>query len=337
MALQVLIRVVAYIFLIFWWERIFRRMKMKRAAEMWAWTVPLWIVFSSFWSDLGYMNIYLLTVFIATLSIEAVLNENLTWSVIWLTILLQMKPQWAFALAIPLLLGRWRYFAKLLGFTVIVNAVLIGVFMAITGPAYGWHQYAVYLPYIANMGKTIPWRGPSDLYLGYNHSILQIVYFFFGISTTTYWVATAIKVLLVIPLAVICIKQLIHPVKKAGREVPQLALGLTFALYLAVFIAAADWVWEVSMACAILAYLLAAVNKETISKVLIWVVFIPYAAIDLWQIGSYAIYGDKVITAGDYILTDYSIYVPIVMLVILVFYGLLVKSLWTSTGKELVE
>jgi hypothetical protein len=67
------------------------------------------------------------------------------------------------------------------------------------------------------------------------------------------------------------------------------------------------------------------------------VVFIPYAAIDLWQIGSYAIYGDKVIAAGDYILTDYSIYVPIVMLVILVFYGLLVRSLWKSTGKELVK
>jgi len=64
------------------------------------------------------------------------------------------------------------------------------------------------------------------------------------------------------------------------------------------------------------------------SKILVWIFFVPYTLVDFWQILSYALFGDKVVAPGGYVLTDYSIYVPIYMLVILLFYFILIEQLW---------
>ncbi len=328
LALNFLLRLIGYCILYFWWGRIFQRAKLMRAFELWAWTLPIWLVFSSFWSDLAYMNIYIITAMFGTLFIDAVLEENLVLSVLWLSILLQTKPFWAFAIAIPLLLGRWKFFFKLLLMGIAANALLIGGFLLIVGPAYGWQQHIGFIHFLASLNNNFPWRGPETGFLGYNHSITQIIIFLLGNSPATFRLATVIKTILLIPLMILCVKNILHPAKHSGYDVPELALGLAFALYLGVFIWV-DMVWEVSLGCAVFVYLLALLNKEKISKALVWLVFLPYVLIDLWQIGSYAVLGDKVFLAGgDYLVTDYSIYVPIVMIVILVFYGVLIKKLW---------
>jgi hypothetical protein len=59
-----------------------------------------------------------------------------------------------------------------------------------------------------------------------------------------------------------------------------------------------------------------------------WVFFLPYALLDFWQVASFVILGPAIISPDLYIWTDPSIYLPLVMGVILVFYGLLVKQLW---------
>jgi hypothetical protein len=41
-----------------------------------------------------------------------------------------------------------------------------------------------------------------------------------------------------------------------------------------------------------------------------------------------------VIDPGPYVLTDPSIYIPMIMIVILVFYGLLVKRLWQAVPSQ---
>src|ERR1035437_1392972 len=127
--IQFLIRLAGYGLFVFWWERIFRRLKLKRAAETWAWTLPVWILFSGFWSDLTYMNVYLLTALFATFLIETIINEKLGWAAIWLAILIQVKPQWAFAAVIPLLLGQRRFFLKLIALSLVIIIAMIGVFM----------------------------------------------------------------------------------------------------------------------------------------------------------------------------------------------------------------
>jgi hypothetical protein len=331
--LNFILRLVAYYILFIWWARIFKRARMRRAFELWAWTLPIWLVFSGFWSDLAYMNIYIITAMFVTLLLDAVMAEDLVLSVLWFSVLLQTKPFWAFAIAIPLLLGRWKFFLKLLLAGIAVNTLVIGGFLLIVGPAYGWQQHIGFIQFLVALDAKFPWRTQAAGFLGYNHSIMQIIIFVFGNSPENFRLATIIKVILLIPLIVLCVRNLLHPAKRPGYAVPELALGLAFALYLGVYIWL-DMVWEVSLGCAIFIYLLSLLDKEKISKVLVWLVFLPYVLIDVWQIGSYAILGDQVFTAGgDYIVTDYSIYVPIVMIVILVFYAILIKQLWSFSPK----
>jgi hypothetical protein len=280
------------------------------------------------------MNIYIITAMFGTLFIDAVLEENLGLSVLWLSILLQTKPFWAFAIALPILLGRWKFFFKLLLAGVIVNTAVIAGYLLLVGPVYGWQQFIGFFHFLASLNNNFPWRGPETGFLGYNHSITQIVVFLFGVTPASFHAATIIKILLLIPLIVICLKNVLHPARKIGYDIPDLGLGLVFALYLAVFIWV-DMVWELSLGSALLVYLLAVLDKGKFSRGLTWLVFLPYALIDLWQIGSYAVLGDKAfVSNGDYLVTDYSYYIPIVMIVILVFYGILIYKLWNYPLKR---
>jgi hypothetical protein len=328
LAINFVLRLVGYAVLYILWGRIFRRAKWTRATELLAWSLPLWMIFSAFWSDLAYMNIYIITAMFSTLLIDSILGENLFWSVVWLTILLHTKPFWAFPMAIPLLLGRRKFFLRLIIATIIANIAAVGIFLLAVGPPYGLDQLAGFFKFLGALNSNFPWRGPEAGLLGYNHSITQIVVFLFGVSPASFNAAVVIKVILLIPLAIIAVKNLLRPVKKSGYEVPELALGLAFGLYLGVFIWV-DMVWEVSLGCAAFVYLLAMVEKGKVSKALLWIVFLPYALIDLWQILSFAVMGDAAFVAdGEYIVTDYSYFIPIMMIVILVFYGITVMKLW---------
>jgi hypothetical protein len=331
--LNFILRLIAYGILYIWWGRIFKRAKMKRAHELWAWTMPLWLVFSSFWSDLTYMNIYIITAMFITLLLDAVMAENLILSVLWFSVLVQTKPFWAFAIAIPLLLGRWKFFLRLLLAGMAVNALAIGGFLVIVGPAYGWQQQISFVQFLVSLNQNFPWRTPGAGFLGYNHSIMQIIIYLFGNASTVFNLAILIKVILLVPLIVICVRNLIRPAKQPGYAVPELAIGLTLVLYLGVTIWL-DMVWEASLSCAIFVCLLAWLEKQKISRILIWAVFLPYAIIDIWQIGSYAIFGDRILLpGGEYMVSDYSIYVPIVMIMVLVFYALLIKKFWKFSAK----
>ncbi len=320
------LRLAGYWILYIWWGRIFKRAKIKNISEIWGWMLPLWIVFGAFWSDLSYMNIYIITAMFATLFIDSILSENLFTSILWLTVLLQTKPHWAFALAVPMLLGRWRFFFKLLLATIIVNAAIFAGFLLVVGPAYGWQQLLTYPHFLASLSSSFPWRTMEMGFIGYNHSIMQIIIFLEGKSTGSIRLVIIFKFLLLVPLIIVCIRQFIHPAKRSGYEVPILALGLTFAVYLAIFIML-DMVWELSLGCAMFAFLLATHTAKRISRSVIWIAFIPYAFVDFWQFISYLVFGDKIITPNGYILSDYSIYFPIVMLMILIFYAVLIVFL----------
>jgi hypothetical protein len=87
-------------------------------------------------------------------------------------------------------------------------------------------------------------------------------------------------------------------------------------------------VWELSLGIVVFTYLLATLEGRH-AKTLVWITFLPYALIDLWQLISFAVFGMDVIAPGPYILTDPSIYLPLIMIVILTFYALLLKRLWT--------
>jgi hypothetical protein len=325
-----LLHIVAYVLLYMLWNGIFHKIRLRRASEMMIWTLPVWLVFPTFWSDLGYLNIYIIMALLSTLLIAAVLNEYLGWSVLWLSIILQTKPMWAFAAAVPLLLGRRRFFLKLVVEAILIYAAITGITVLVAGPSYGWEQYNDYFQLLTRLGEDFPWREYGNEFFGYNHSIKQIVIYLLGETTGAMHLATGIKILLLLPLAVVSVCYLLHPLDRAGREMPQTGLDLAFALYLGAFIWL-DIVWEVSLGIAVFTYLLATLRRRG-AKVLIWVVLLPYLSVDplrfLGAILSFC--GLNTILPGPYILTDPSMYMPIVMIVIVTLYALLVWRLWNT-------
>ena len=329
-----LFHIVAYGLLYWLWERIFFHLRLEQATETLAWTLPVWLVFSAFWGDLGYLNIYTIMALLGTLFIDAILRERLGWSLLWLSIILQTKPQWAFAVAVPLLLGRYRFFFRLVALAVVAYLAIAGITILVVGPSYGWRQYVEYFRFLASMPENFPWRGPDAPFLGYNHSVKQTVVYLLGVSARTLQLATIVKALLLVPLGVVSLRYLFRPANGSGQQEPRLALDLAFALYLGAFIWL-DMVWELSLGIAVFTYLLATQKRQG-TRLWVWVVFLPYALVDLWQTLSYVLFGEDIIAPGFYILTDPSIYVPLIMIVILTFYALLIKRLWTAPMREAV-
>lgn len=324
--IMVVIHLLAYGLLYIWWGRIFEQNQLTAVARGWARLLPLYLVFSPFWDDLAYMNTYIMIALFATLLIDAILQEKLGWASFWLgAVILPIKPHWAFALALPLLLGRYRFFLKLLSGAVVAYLLVAGITIVAGGVEYGIRQYQDYFAFLSRLTRDYPWWGPDKPFLGYNHSILQIVLYMLGVSAANMRLATILKLILLLPLGWISLRFLRNPSNRAGREVPETALALAFAFYLGAFIWL-DMVWELSLGIVIFAYLIA-ISKQRWIQVLLWALFGPYALLDIWRLVSYIALGDDVLYEGAYVLTDPLIYVPWIMMVLLVFYGILIVRL----------
>ncbi len=323
--LLVLLHIAAYWLFYVWWHRIFQRNNIEKATKMWAWILPLFLVFSVFWDDLAYMNIYLITALFATLLIDAILQENLRWSIFWIAVILPIKPQWAFAVALPLLLGRNRFFLKLIAGTIITYLLIAAITILAGGVSYGIQQYKDYFEFLGRLSRDFPWRGPERPFLGYNHSVAQIIVYYFGVSPTNMHIATILKLVLLAPLGWVGFKFLRSSQGKPPSEIPETAIALAFALYLGAFIWL-DMVWELTLGIVIFTYLLATTEEKWI-KTLSWILFAPYALLDVWRLASYIIFGDRILYEGAYVLTDPIIYVPWIMITLLVMYFLLLKKL----------
>jgi hypothetical protein len=324
--LLVVLHIAAYWLFYLWWSRIFQKNNLAQVAKMWAWTLPIFLVFSVFWDDLAYMNIYLITALFATFLIDAVLQEKLGWSIFWLgAVILPIKPHWAFAAAVPLLLGRHRFFFKLLVGSILAYLAVVGITILGGGAEYVIRQYQDYFGFLARLSRDFPWRGPGEPFLGYNHSVMQTILYYLGISPANMRLATILKLILLAPLGWIAFRFLRNPANKAGSEIPETALALAFALYLGAFIWL-DMVWELSLGLVIFAYLLATSEQKWV-RTLLWVLFAPYALLDIWRLVSYIAFGDGILYEGAYVLTDPLIYVPWIMMTLLVFYALLLNKL----------
>lgn len=330
--LMLVIHIAAYSLLYVVWGRIFEENRLSHVARSWAGILPLFLVFSVFWDDLSYMNTYILIALFATFLVRAILQEKLAPAAFWLgVVILPIKPHWGFALALPLLLGRYRFFLRLLGGTALAYLIVAGLTIAAGGLEYGIRQYQDYFAFLARLTRDYPWWGPDRPFLGYNHSIMQIVLYLLGVSPASMRLAAIIKLIMLIPLGWISLKFLQKPPKESGREIPETALALVFALYLGAFIWL-DMVWELSLGIVIFAYLLAtSAGKWT--RTVLWVIFGPYALLDIWRLISYMALGEDVLYQGAYVLTDPLIYFPWIMMVLLVFYALLLQRLSRLSAK----
>ena len=237
-----ILHIMAYAAFYIWWSRIFQKNNLQHVAKVWAWTFPLFLVFSPFWDDLAYLNIYLITALFATFLIDAVLQERLGWSIFWLgAVILPIKPHWGFAAALPLLLGRYRFFFKLIMGSIIAYLAVAGITILGGGLDYGIRQYQDYFGFLARLARDFPWWGPDKPFLGYNHSVMQIVLYYLGVSAANMRLATFIKLLLLLPLGLIGLKFLRHPISNAGDQFPEIALVWAFAY---IWELLSGWTWS---------------------------------------------------------------------------------------------
>jgi hypothetical protein len=332
--LMLVIHILAYGLLYIWWHRIFEQNHLTEIASQWARLLPLYLVFSVFWDDVSYMNTYIIVALFATLLVDAIMQEKLGWASFWLgAVILPIKPHWAFALALPLLLGRYRFFLKLFAGAAVAYVVVAGMTILAGGIEYGIRQYQDYFGFLSRLTRDYPWWGPDKPFLGYNHSILQIVLYSLGVSLENMRLATVLKLILLLPLGWISLKFLRNPPNQPGNEIPETALALVFAFYLGAFIWL-DMVWELSLGLVIFAYLLAT-TRQKMTRILLWTLFGPYALLDIWRLVSYMALGDSVLYEGAYVLTDPLIYVPWIMMVLLVFYAILLMKLNGSSSRRL--
>ncbi len=332
--LMLVIHILAYGVLYIWWHRIFEQNHLTDIARQWARLLPLYLVFSVFWDDVSYMNTYIIVALLATLLVDAIMQEKLGWASFWLgAVILPIKPHWAFALALPLLLGRYRFFLKLFAGAAVAYVVVAGMTILAGGIEYGIRQYQDYFGFLSRLTRDYPWWGPDKPFLGYNHSILQIVLYSLGVSLENMRLATVLKLILLLPLGWISLKFLRNPPNQPGNEIPETALALVFAFYLGAFIWL-DMVWELSLGLVIFAYLLAT-TRQKMTRILLWTLFGPYALLDIWRLVSYMALGEGVLYEGAYVLTDPLIYVPWIMMVLLVFYAILLMKLNGSSSRRL--
>jgi len=327
----VILHIAAYWLFYIWWDRIFQKNNLENVTKMWAWILPLFLVFSVFWDDLAYMNIYLIVALFATFLIDAIIQENLGGSIFWLAVILPIKPHWAFAAALPLLFGRYRFFIKLVTGTIIAYLLITAATILAGGVPYGIQQYKDYFGFLGRLSRDFPWRGPDRPFLGYNHSVMQTYLYYFGVSSANMRIATIFKLILLAPLGWVGLKFLRSPQGKPQSEIPETALTLAFAFYLGAFIWL-DMVWELSLGLVIFAYLLATTNDRW-ARILLWALFAPYALLDIWRLASYIIWGDSVLYQGAYVLTDPIIYVPWILVTLLASYVLLLKKLMVLSNK----
>ncbi len=326
--IHTLLHLLSYGLLYVKWGQMLKQFGLKSAVQMLIWTLPVWLLFSSFWTDLSYLNIYIIMALLGTLLIDAVINERLGQSVLWASIILQIKPQWIFAIAVPLFLGRYRFFIKLFILTCVTSLGIVGVTLLLVGPTYGLQQYANYIEFLSNMPVNFPWRGPESPFLGYNHSVKQIVVYLSGVSSEALLLADGVKILLLIPLGIVGIRHLLRPKRCAGKALPVISLDWAFALYLGAFIWL-DMVWELSLGIALYPYLLGTIGSRSI-KFWVHLAFLPYALLDPFRVMSFIVGGANIILPGAYIATDPAIYFPLIMVTILMLYAVLVTRLWRA-------
>ena len=329
--LGTILTVLAYFFTYLRWWKIFQRFKLDKVNEKMIVTLPVWLIFSAFWGDLSYLNIGIIVALVATLLIEAILDERLGWATLWLTILLISKLMWAFPLALPLLMGRKKFFWKLLACAGLATLAMAGLSVLVAGPGYILQQYLGYFEHLKRISTEFPWHvWTATPFLGYNHSIKQDIIFLLGDKAWVQQLAVVVKIIFLIPLALVGWRLWRAP---AQQTASQTHLDLIFALYLGAFIWL-DIVWEVLLGIVILPYLLANLEARW-ARALAWIVFLPYALVDIIQLVSYLIGGESVLARqGGYFLADPSIYLPLIMFIILVFYAMLIRRLWKPAALE---
>jgi hypothetical protein len=315
--IDVLLHLLIYWALYWRWFSIFRQQGLNGAAEALVRLFPLWLIFTGLLYEIAYMNIYIFMAFVATLLLEAMLYQQTGRAILWLVILLLVKPQWAFALGIPFLLGQWRFLGKVIGGALVGYLAIFALMVLVTGP-YALEQYREYVQFLGSIPGSFVWNTMAkDGHIGYNNSIIQLVVFFTNQAPYSVSITTAIKILLSLPLLAIFWR---YRRASPDRANPAFILEWAFALYLLAFLWL-DVVTELTFGIVVFSYLLGTLVERG-ARNLAQLFFLPYALTLIWITISGIL---SFMAPLPDLLIDPSLFVPFILIALL---GLYVLLLW---------
>jgi hypothetical protein len=311
------------------WFKIFREQNLNSAADALIQLFPLWIIFTGLLYEIAYMNIYIFMAFIATLLLEAMLYQQTGKASLWLAILLPIKPQWAFALGIPLLLGQWRFLMKVAGGALLAYFAILAAMLLITGQ-YALQQYREYFQFLQSIPHTFVWNTINkDGHIGYNNSLLQLVNFLSNRAAYSVLLTNAIKFLISLPLIGIYWR---YRDDAPSEPTPAITLEWAFALYLLAFLWL-DVVTELTFGIVIFTYLSGTLAEPGL-KNLAKLIFLPYALTHIWitvtGIASF-------IVPLPNIIIDPSLFMPLILIAMFGLYGLVLWQLNEKLRKQVAK
>jgi hypothetical protein len=297
------------------WRGVFHQLELEAAeAAMMAW-LPLWLVYSQWFADQNYLNIYTFLLLLTGLLALALLQERLLLSVVLALIIAQTKPHYLFPLFLPLMSGRWRFFAKvaigsIAGYTLVVGATIVAL-----GPHFGRALYADYIVFLTTIAERYPWSG---YYLGYNHSWQSILNWIFGLRSWIPAAVTGLRFALFVPLGWLGLRWWRD--RDSGIDRTTAALGVAFAGHLWL-ITSLDQLWEITAVIVIFPYLLAVGSGWV--RWLATAICVPFALLGVAQLAGWELGSVLGLSFGQLDVTER---LPVIMATGLGLYGL---TLWT--------
>jgi hypothetical protein len=321
------LHLLAYVGLYISWQRIFTYLGFGQAVKAQALTLPLWLLFYSFWADLNWLNIHVFIALGVTLLLDAMLRKRLWLCVLWAVFLAISKPQWCVVMLVPLALGERRFFAKMAGLSAAAYLVVFAATSFALGSVYTVGQYQAYLHFlIVTMHESWPWRTVSEFaVLGTNHSPAQVILYFLGVNSTAWTIVVIAKLLVLSPLVVVLVKSVFRPLGRSH------ALDLAFALILGCVYIWLDVTWADTFLLGIVmfGYLVAVVRRRWVRGVL-WGLFSLYALSEVSYVIGYLVLGDNVFLGDPQLplfVTDPGAYIPLLTVIVLLFYTIFVMRL----------
>ncbi|MGQ0601615.1 MAG: glycosyltransferase 87 family protein [Anaerolineales bacterium] len=233
------------------WRSVFRAVHLSRADNAMILWAPLWLVYSQWFFDLTYLNVSTFWLCLAGALTWAVLRQRTGWVVLLVVVIALAKPHHVYPLLIPMLLGQWRWWLKVVTASGVGYGLTILMTFSRVGPDFGFGLYRDYLDHLLNIAERYPWTD----HIFYNHSWRSILYWLFGFQTWVGPAVTAIRLLFLIPVLWLLWRWWQRPQLGSERR-SQLALGICFAAHLWALMLVSD-LWEAQLLIVVFAYLLA--------------------------------------------------------------------------------
>lgn len=314
--LWVLLQTAAYFAGLWVWYRILQQLDLKAMQQAFVAWLPLALIFTEFFANIGYGNVGSLLFFLSAVMILGIVQGQVSVAAVAGVGIALMKPQWLFPLVVLIVLREWRFLWRLLLAMAGLYVAATALFVALWGVDYGVATVVDYVMFLLRGAQDYPWRELTYNFEDYNHSWNQIFLSYFGTQWWTPLANIGVRLLMIGSFLWLMVSS--WRVRVSMSQHPAMLIwfaGLSFLLLIAML----PQLWEL-LGSIIFFVLLQAIPDRTLKRVS-WL-YLFYA---LYEFPALVSFG----TGWDWLFLPQSL--PLTMLALLVLYVIL----WVYVRQQL--